>query len=150
AVIAIALYSSRYQALRAQADNEAKGQFLARMSHEIRTPLNGVIGLAELLRDTEPTPRQQQYINLIESAGRSLASLVNDILDYAKIEAGKFELDHTDFDLHALIEECTHMFSLRASDNRDLVFSLVDDSVPRILNGDPVRLRQVLINLASN
>jgi signal transduction histidine kinase/CheY-like chemotaxis protein len=150
AAIAIALYSSRYQALRAQADNEAKGQFLARMSHEIRTPLNGVIGLAELLRDTEPTPRQQQYINLIESAGRSLASLVNDILDYAKIEAGKFELDHTDFDLHALIEECTHMFSLRASDNRDLVFSLVDDSVPRILNGDPVRLRQVLINLVSN
>ncbi|PKM21617.1 MAG: hybrid sensor histidine kinase/response regulator, partial [Gammaproteobacteria bacterium HGW-Gammaproteobacteria-14] len=144
------LYRSRYEILKAQTESRTKSQFLARMSHEIRTPLNGVIGLAELLRDTSPTPRQRQYIELIENSGRSLVALVNDILDHARIEAGKLELEQLDFDLADLISECAHIFSLRAQDNDTIIYWHLDDDVPAKVVGDPARLRQVLINLLSN
>ena len=147
---ALLLYRSRYEILRVQTENRTKSQFLARMSHEIRTPLNGVIGLAELLRDTSPNARQRQYIDLIESSGRSLVSLINDVLDHARIEAGQLELDSLPCDLSALIGECSHIFSLRAHDNDTVIFSTVEANVPTQVVGDPSRLRQVLINLLSN
>lgn len=147
---ALLLYRSRYEILRVQTENRTKSRFLARMSHEIRTPLNGVIGLAELLRDTAPNARQRQYIDLIESSGRSLVSLINDVLDHARIEAGKLELEKIPFDLVALISECSHIFSLRAHDNDTVIFWAVEAGVPAQVIGDPSRLRQVLINLLSN
>ncbi|MEE4250940.1 MAG: ATP-binding protein, partial [Alcanivoracaceae bacterium] len=147
---ALLLYRSRYEILRVQTENRTKSQFLARMSHEIRTPLNGVIGLAELLRDTSPTLQQRQYIDLIERSGRSLVGLINDVLDHARIEAGKLELERIPFSLQALISECANIFSLRAHDNDTVIFYSVEEGVPEQVIGDPSRLRQVLINLLSN
>lgn len=147
---ALLLYRSRYEILRVQTENRTKSQFLARMSHEIRTPLNGVIGLAELLRDTSPTLQQRQYIDLIERSGRSLVGLINDVLDHARIEAGKLELEQIPFSLSALISECAHIFSLRAHDNDTVIFYSLEAGVPDQVVGDPSRLRQVLINLLSN
>ena len=144
------VYRSNYVAIQARQESMAKSNFLARMGHEIRTPMNGVLGLAELLRDTDPSARQQEYIELIESAGRSLVTLINDILDYAKIEAGKMELESAEFDLRALVYESVHMFSLRADENQSLIVAHVDPGLPDTLRGDATRLRQVLINLISN
>lgn len=148
--LALLVYRSNSRAISARAETQAKGQFLARMSHEIRTPLNGVIGLAELLRETDPTPRQQEYISLIDSAGRTLNALINDVLDFAKIEAGKLQLVEEHFDLPLLMVECAQMFNLPASDNGTLVLLDVDTNTPSQVLGDPTRLRQVLINLLGN
>ena len=144
------VYRSNFVAIQARQESVAKSNFLARMGHEIRTPMNGVLGLAELLRDTDPSAQQQEYIELIESAGRSLVTLINDILDYAKIEAGKMELESVEFDLRALVYESVHMFSLRADENQSLIVAHVDPGLPDTLQGDATRLRQVLINLISN
>mgnify|MGYP003715801661 CR=1 FL=1 len=144
------VYRSNSRAISARAESQAKGKFLARMSHEIRTPLNGVIGLAELLRETDPTPRQQEYISLIDSAGRTLTALINDVLDFAKIEAGKLQLVEEEFDLPLLMAECAQMFNLPASDNGTLVLLDLDSNMPSRVVGDPTRLRQVLINLLGN
>ena len=148
--LALLVYRSNSRAISARAESQAKGQFLARMSHEIRTPLNGVIGLAELLRETDPSPRQQEYISLIDSAGRTLTALINDVLDFAKIEAGKLQLVEEEFDLPLLMAECAQMFNLPASDNGTLVLLDMDTHTPSRVVGDPTRLRQVLINLLGN
>ncbi len=150
ATLAVLFFRTRYAAMTAQADNRAKSLFLARMSHEIRTPLNGVIGIAELLADSQPTPRQKEYIELIINSGRSLVSLVNDILDHAKIEAGKLDLDITPVDIRALIAESSQVFGLRAGENRSLIFCITDDNVPTQIMGDATRIRQVLLNLIGN
>ncbi|MCK0152789.1 ATP-binding protein [Alcanivorax sp. S6407] len=144
------VYRNNSRAISARAESQAKDLFLARMSHEIRTPLNGVIGLAELLRETDPSPRQREYITLIDSAGRTLSALINDVLDFAKIEAGKLELVYEPFDLPGLLLECAQMFQLSASDNQALVLLDVDTNTPSSVVGDEVRLRQVLINLLGN
>ena len=149
-VLSLVFFHFATRAIRGRAEVRAKSQFLARMSHEIRTPLNGVLGLAELLRETNPSPRQQEYIGLIENAGRTLNTLVNDVLDYAKLEAGKLELEQSPFDPAALLIDCAHMFSLPASDNGDLVLVDVDRALPAKVRGDAPRLRQVLTNLISN
>ena len=149
-VLSLVFFHFASRAIRGRAEVRAKSQFLARMSHEIRTPLNGVLGLAELLRETNPSPRQQEYIGLIENAGRTLNTLVNDVLDYAKLEAGKLELEQAPFDPAALLIDCAHMFSLPASDNGDLVLVDADADLPAQLRGDAPRLRQVLTNLLSN
>ena len=138
------------RAVRGNAEVRAKSQFLARMSHEIRTPLNGVLGLAELLRETDPSPRQQDYIALIENAGRTLNTLVNDVLDYSKLEAGKLELDVGELDPAALVIECANMFNLPASDNGNLILVDVDPALPALVRADATRLRQVIINLIGN
>lgn len=109
-----------------------------------------MIGLAELLRETDPTPRQQEYISLIDSAGRTLNALINDVLDFAKIEAGKLQLAEEEFDLPLLMAECAQMFNLPASDNGTLVLLDMDSQTPSRVVGDPTRLRQVLINLLGN
>lgn len=148
--LALWVYRANSRAINARAESQAKGLFLARMSHEIRTPLNGVIGLAELLRETDPSPRQQEYISLIDSAGRTLTALINDVLDFAKIEAGKLELVEERFDLPTLLAECVQMFNLPASDNGTLVILDVDPHTPSDVVGDAIRLRQILINLIGN
>jgi PAS domain S-box-containing protein len=134
----------------AELASRAKSEFLANMSHEIRTPLNGVIGMLELLGSTALDSRQQRYSRIARSSADSLLSLINDILDFSKIEAGKLELEHTDFDLHQLVEDMSEMFAQRAEDKRLELACHIRHDVPAAVRGDPDRLRQVLVNLTNN
>jgi len=130
--------------------NEAKSIFLATMSHEIRTPLNGIIGMSALLSDTSLSTDQQEYANTIRNCGDTLMSVINDILDFSKIESGHMELEDRDFILNEVIEEVLELFAPRASEAGIDLISDIEDSVPRIIRGDKMRLRQILLNLISN
>ncbi|HEY8937355.1 MAG TPA: two-component regulator propeller domain-containing protein [Cyclobacteriaceae bacterium] len=134
----------------AEQANKAKSVFLATMSHEIRTPMNGVMGMASLLTETSLTSEQKEYTDTIMNCSESLLTVINDILDYSKIESGNMELEHNDFDLRTCIEEVLDVFATKASEvGLDLVYEL-DYNVPSQIVGDSLRLRQVLINLVSN
>ena len=136
--------------VRAQAENDAKSDFLAKMSHEIRTPMNAVLGLADLLRGTRMDATQRNYVETIYSAGGSLLNVINDILDFSKISSGKLQLEVSSFNLHRLLEDCLMIFHANA-ENKDLrLISDWDDQVPEWVEGDPTRLRQILLNLLSN
>ncbi|MBU8869671.1 MAG: response regulator [Gemmatimonadales bacterium] len=134
----------------AESSNQAKSDFLANMSHEIRTPLNCVIGIADLLVELDPTPLQKQYVEMIQTSGDALLTLINDLLDLAKVESGKLELDEQEIDLQELADEVTSLsaFSAQAS-GLELVSRLGSD-VPSRVVADGNRLRQVLVNLMSN
>ena len=139
------------QALReAQAADRVKTSFLATVSHELRTPMNGVIGMTDLLMDTEPSEEQRSYIEPIRQCGEALLSLINDILEYGKIEAGKLELESIDFNLRTTVEDVLGQFAERAQTNGLEITGLVHAAVPTSLRGDPGRLRQILTNFVGN
>jgi len=129
--------------------NKAKSEFLANMSHEIRTPLGAVIGLTDLLTQTDCTKRQLGYLNKLNNSAHSLLGIINDILDFSKIEAGKMTFEITPFHLGEVISQVTEMFSERVM-ARNLYFINKREQVPELLLGDPVRLRQILVNLLGN
>jgi signal transduction histidine kinase/HPt (histidine-containing phosphotransfer) domain-containing protein len=134
----------------AEAAVRAKGDFLAAMSHEIRTPMNGVIAMVSLLLETPLSTEQRSYLDTIHTSSESLLNIINDILDFSKIESGKMELDLREFDLRACVEETLDLLSAKAMEkNLDLVYQM-DDGIPTMVNGDSLRLRQVLANLFSN
>ena len=134
----------------ADAANLSKSRFLAHMSHEIRTPLNAITGMADLLLETAASPAQQEGLQVVISSADTLLSLLNDVLDFAKIEAGKLELEATPFALRSLVQEIMQLFHLRAQEKRVAVTYTIAPETPDALVGDPVRLRQILTDLLGN
>jgi two-component system, sensor histidine kinase and response regulator len=127
-----------------------KSRFLANMSHEIRTPLNGVLGAADVLASTPLTPEQNRFVGVLRQSGNTLLALVNDVLDYSKIEAGRVTLEHIPFDLREVVESVAELFAPAAAEKGLTCTCRVAPDLPATVHGDPLRLRQILSNLLSN
>ncbi|MBA54455.1 MAG: hypothetical protein CMK89_08375 [Pseudomonadales bacterium] len=148
------LETQKHEAERARAMAEqalaTKSQFLATMSHEIRTPMNGVLGITQMLMDTPLNSHQRHLITTIKHSGDTLVSIINDILDYSKIEAGKLTVEHIEVDLRTLLDECIELFATSISQKNIRLLLNVSPNTPSFIQGDPTRLQQIVINLLGN